>query len=120
VAVEGTHTQQRLQQLRQRVAELQARGAPQQQLQRAVVVDADKQAEFAATAQAPGVSLSAAAALLRVVLGDATPSLAARDASANRPPAGPAPCWKSWMSTAAGGGQGCSVMSCVCAPSRTV
>ena len=53
--------QQRLDQLRQ-------------QLRHAVVIDADRQAQFAATAQALGVSLSAAHTLLRVLLGDATPS----------------------------------------------
>jgi hypothetical protein len=78
LAVQGTAAQQRLHELRRRVADLQAHAtALQQQLHNAAVVDADKQAEFAATAQALGVSLSAAQALLRVVLGDATPSLAA-------------------------------------------
>lgn len=47
-----------------------------QQLRHAVVVHADRQAEFAATAQALGVSLSAAHALLAVLLRDATPSRA--------------------------------------------
>jgi hypothetical protein len=47
-----------------------------QQLRHAVVVDADRQAEFAATAQALGVSLSAAHSLLAVLLRDATPSRA--------------------------------------------
>jgi hypothetical protein len=46
----------------------------QQQLRHAVVVAADRQAEFAATAQALGVSLSAAHAWPRVLLGGATPS----------------------------------------------
>src|SRR5436309_560240 len=46
------------------------------QLRLAVVVDADKQAEFAATAQALGVSLAAARALLAVLLGAAAPSRA--------------------------------------------
>jgi hypothetical protein len=76
LAVDGTHADQRLQPLRQRVADLEARAAAlQQQLHNAVVVDADKQAEFVATAQALGVSLSAARTLLGVVLGDAAPSV---------------------------------------------
>jgi len=50
--------------------------ALRQQLRHAVVVDADRQAEFAATAQALGVSLTAAHALLRVVLRQDTPSRA--------------------------------------------
>ena len=47
-----------------------------QQLQGACVLGPDKVAEFAATAQAAGVSLSAAHALLAVALGKATPSVA--------------------------------------------
>lgn len=46
------------------------------QLRQAVVLDADKQAEFAATAQGLGVSLAAARALLAVLLGCAAPSRA--------------------------------------------
>jgi hypothetical protein len=61
--------------LRQRVADLSARCAQLQgRLAVAVVVDRDKQAEFAATGQARGVSLTALAVLLRVLLGTATPS----------------------------------------------
>ncbi len=61
--------------LRQRLAEQQQRlDHLRQQLRHAIVIDADRQAEFAATAQALGVSLSAAHALLRVLLRDATPS----------------------------------------------
>jgi hypothetical protein len=41
-----------------------------------VVLDDDKQAEFVATAQAQGVSLSASRALLAVLLGKAAPSVA--------------------------------------------
>jgi hypothetical protein len=48
----------------------------QQQLARAIVLDDDKQAQFASTAQALGVSLSAARALLAVLLGQAAPSVA--------------------------------------------
>lgn len=58
--------------LRQQGADLQDQVVQRQrQLADAVVVDADKQAEFAATAQAWGVSLSAATALLAVILGAA-------------------------------------------------
>src|SRR4051812_41773701 len=46
------------------------------QLRRAVVLDDDQQAQFAATAQALGVSLSSARALLAVLLGAAAPSVA--------------------------------------------
>jgi hypothetical protein len=63
--------------LRQRLAQQRQHSDPlRQQLGQAVVVDADRQAEFAATAQAQGVSLSAAHALLAVLLRDRTPSRA--------------------------------------------
>src|SRR3954469_13067168 len=66
-----------LAQLRQRLAQALAEQTRlQQQLAQATVVDADKQAEFASTAQALGVSLSAARALLGVLLGQAAPSVA--------------------------------------------
>src|SRR5205807_3504228 len=66
---------QHLRPLRQRLQEQQQRlDALDQQLRHAVVLDTDRQAEFAATAQALGVSLTAAHALLRVVLRDDTPS----------------------------------------------
>jgi hypothetical protein len=69
--------QEELQRLRQQRAQLQNQCA---QLQGrpdvAVVVDADKQAEFAATAQGNGVSLTIARVLLAVILGAATPSRA--------------------------------------------
>jgi hypothetical protein len=65
----------RLVALRQRLAEQQHRlDDLRQQLRHAAVLGADQHAQFAATAQALGVSLSAAHALLRVLLGDATPS----------------------------------------------
>jgi hypothetical protein len=61
--------------LRRQVADLSARCAQLQgRLAVAVVVDRDKQAEFAATGQARGVSLTALSVLLRVLLGAATPS----------------------------------------------
>lgn len=71
--------------LRLRLAQQQQRlDDLQQQLRQAVVVDADRQAEFAATAQALGVSLSAAHALLAVLLRDATPSRATLGRRARR------------------------------------
>jgi hypothetical protein len=61
--------------LRQQVADLSAQCAQLQcRLAVAVVVDRDQQAEFAATGQARGVSLTAIYVLLRVLLGAATPS----------------------------------------------
>jgi hypothetical protein len=63
--------------LRQEVAELHAqREQLQRRLAAAVVVDQDKQAEFAATGQARGVSLAVICVLLGVILGNATPSRA--------------------------------------------
>src|SRR5262249_29653840 len=60
-----------------RLAQAQAEQARlEQQLQQATVVDLDKQAQFASTAQALGVSLSAARALVAVLLGKAAPSVA--------------------------------------------
>jgi hypothetical protein len=56
--------------LRARCAELQRR------LSGAIVVDRDKQEEFAATGQACGVSLAAVHTLFAVILGAATPSRA--------------------------------------------
>jgi hypothetical protein len=62
---------------RQQTAALQADiDSLRQQLRHAVIIDADKQAEFAATGQAQGVSLWAIRALLAVLLGQATPSVA--------------------------------------------
>jgi hypothetical protein len=63
--------------LRQQLAELQSRlQMLQAHLPFTVVLDADKQAEFAATAQAEGVSLPTARRLLAVLLGENTPSVA--------------------------------------------
>jgi hypothetical protein len=63
------------QKLRRRLDQQQQRlDHLQQQLRHAPVVDPDKQAQFVATAQALGVSLTAAHALLHVLLGEATPS----------------------------------------------
>jgi len=63
--------------LRQQLADLQSR-LQTLQVQRpfTVVLDTDKQAEFAATAQAEGVSLPTARRLLGVLLGEDTPSVA--------------------------------------------
>jgi len=61
---------QQLEQARAHCADLQRR------LDDAVVVDQDRQAEFAATAQAEGVSLPVARRLLHVVLGPRTPRVA--------------------------------------------
>lgn len=90
-AVGGDQTQAALAALRQQGEQLQARLAELQRLQRwAVVIDPDKQAEFAATAQAAGVSLSVAEGLLRLLLGPQTPSRAelGRQARAAGPRAG--------------------------------
>jgi hypothetical protein len=69
--------QEELARLRQQLAHLHAQCEQlKHRLVAAVVVDGDKQAEFAATGQARGVSLSAIHVLLSVILGDATPSRA--------------------------------------------
>jgi hypothetical protein len=64
--------------LRQQLAQAQVQCTQlQRRLDKAVVIDRDKQAEFTATGQAIGVSMSALNKLLRVFLGKATPSVAA-------------------------------------------
>jgi hypothetical protein len=80
-AVEGSAALQRCQRLQQQIDELQEGLRQHQQqlqdLQRyAVVLDPDKQAEFASTAQAEGVSLPVAYRLLRIFLAQQTPSVA--------------------------------------------
>ena len=69
-AVDGTATQARIDELQQQLgvqrAEVQAL---QERLSHAIEITADKQDEFAAVAQAEGVSLSVARRLLRVVAG---------------------------------------------------
>jgi hypothetical protein len=63
--------------LRHQVTDLQAQCDDlRRRLATALIVDADKQAEFASTAQAQGVSLVAARVLLAVLLGSAAPSRA--------------------------------------------
>jgi predicted metal-dependent hydrolase len=75
--LEGAKAQSRIAELEQRIAEQQAQLAEQQQrLQRAVEITEDKQAEFASTAQAEGVSLPVARRLLAVLGGKRTPSVA--------------------------------------------
>src|SRR5436190_22488870 len=73
--VEGSTDRQRLQNLHQDIAHLRRRVAElEARLRQAVVLDADRQARFAATAQAEGVSLPVARRLLGVFLGPRTPS----------------------------------------------
>jgi hypothetical protein len=68
--------QQQVSQFHQSLADLQAQvDQLQQQLASSVSVDRDKQAEFAATGQALGVSLSATRVLLAVLLRPKTPSV---------------------------------------------
>lgn len=70
--------QSRIAELEQQHAAQQARLAEQEQrLQRAVEISQDKQAEFASTAQAEGVSLPVARRLFAVLAGKRTPSVAA-------------------------------------------
>src|SRR5512135_2544684 len=67
-AVDGAAAQARIDELQQQLAQRQAEvQALQDRLKRAVEITPDKQDEFAAVAQAEGVSLSAARRLLRVV-----------------------------------------------------
>jgi hypothetical protein len=77
-AVDGAAAQARIDELQQQLAQRQAEvQALQDRLKRAVEITPDKQDEFAAVAQAEGVSLSAARRLLRVVEGsEPTPSVA--------------------------------------------
>lgn len=71
-----THRQEVLA-LRQQLEQAQRQAADgQRRLQDAVVLNPERQAEFAATAQAEGVSLPVARRLLRVLLGARTPSVA--------------------------------------------
>ena len=70
------HRQEALR-LRQQLDQTQAHGHDlQRRLDHAVVFDEDRQAEFAAVAQAEGVSLPVARRLLRVALRQRTPSVA--------------------------------------------
>lgn len=77
LALDPRPHQEELASLRQQLASSQAECKQlKQRLANAVVVDRDKQAEFAATGEACGVSLSALYVLLAVILGDNTPSRA--------------------------------------------
>jgi hypothetical protein len=70
--------QEELARLHQQLVELRTQCAElQRRLVAAIVVDRDKQAEFAATGQARGVSLAVIHVLLGVLLGAAAPSRAA-------------------------------------------
>jgi len=76
-AVEGQATRQLIAQLRREAGALrQALAEVQCRLAEAVVIDPDRQAEFAATAQGEGVPFRAAHALLAVLLRERTPSRA--------------------------------------------
>ena len=75
--LDGDRHRQELLRLRQQLDQAQARADDlQQRLEQAVIIDQDKQAEFAAVAQAEGVSLPVARRLLVVCLGRRTPSVA--------------------------------------------
>jgi hypothetical protein len=76
-AVDGSAARARQEELAGQVAAArQTIAEHEERLRYAVVVDADRQAEFASLAQAEGVSLPTARRLLQVVLGEATPSVA--------------------------------------------
>src|SRR6266540_3587585 len=73
----GDKMREELAQLQERLAEAARQVADmEQRLTRAVEITAELQAEFASTAQALGVSLPVAQALLSVLLRDKTPSVA--------------------------------------------
>jgi hypothetical protein len=76
-AVDGAGTRARIDDLQQRLTRRQAEiQVLQERLEHAVEITPDKQHEFAAVAQAEGVSLSVARRLLRVVAGSVpTPSV---------------------------------------------
>ena len=77
VALEGTAHQQQIDVLHQEIATLRQQLAEdERRLAQSVLLDADRQAEFACTAQADGVSLAVARRLLAVFLGEQTPSVA--------------------------------------------
>jgi hypothetical protein len=76
-AVDGAEAQARIDDLQQQLIRRQAEiQVLQERLEHAVEITPDKQHEFAAVAQAEGVSLSVARRLMRVVAGSAsTPSV---------------------------------------------
>lgn len=76
--LDDSHLRQELARLQQQVADLQTQVSKlQAQRPFRVLIDTDKQAEFASTAQAEGVSLPVARRLCAVFLGQRTPSVAA-------------------------------------------
>ena len=77
-AVDGAAAQARIDELQRQLAEQRAEvQSLQERLSHAIEITRDKQDEFAAVAQAEGVSLSVARRLLRVVEGpQSTPSVA--------------------------------------------
>jgi hypothetical protein len=76
-AVDGTATQAQLEALRRELAERRAEvQVLQERLKHAVEITPDRQHEFAAVAQAEGVSLSVARRLLRVVWDEGHPERA--------------------------------------------
>src|SRR5215831_16598006 len=75
-AVAGTAWQQEKEALQRRVEELQERNAAlQERLSQAIVLDKDKQKEFASVAQAVGVGLPTCRTLLEVLLGKRAPKV---------------------------------------------
>jgi hypothetical protein len=75
--LEGSAVPMRIAALEQQVSDGQQRlRCAEQRLRQSIEVSPDKQAEFATTAQAIGVSLSQARVLLGVLLGPAAPSVA--------------------------------------------
>jgi hypothetical protein len=75
--LDGDAHRQEASRLRQQLGQAQARCDDlRRRLEQAVVIDEDKQAEFAATAQAEGVSLPVACRLLAVLLSRSVPSVA--------------------------------------------
>lgn len=77
ITLEGTAHREEVAGLRQRVQELeQALAKLQERLAHSVILDKEKQKEFAAVGQGIGVSLPALRVLLRVFLSDKTPSVA--------------------------------------------
>src|SRR5262249_40876860 len=72
--LDGQTQRQEVLALRQQLAQARIHGADlQRRLDAAVMLDADRQAEFTATAQAEGVSLPVTRRLLHVLLGKDTP-----------------------------------------------
>ncbi len=97
--LDDSHLRQELARLQQQVADLQTQVSKlQAQRPFRVLIDTDKQAEFASTAQAEGVSLPVArrlcACLSRPAARPASPPWVA---SPSRPVSAPDSCWKFWI-----------------------